>query len=184
MAIGSDEAEGKMKQTLERLHDELKKIRTGRASASMLDGVSVAAYGQEMPLKHAANIVALDGQMLQVSPFDPNNLEAISTAISESNLGLNPSDDGHVVRVPIPPLTEERRAELAKSLSEKAEEARVALRNVRHDALKGAKQQQQEGEISEDDYHRTEKALNELIDKHNSEIEQALETKQSEIMKV
>ncbi|HEX9595231.1 MAG TPA: ribosome recycling factor [Candidatus Saccharimonadales bacterium] len=184
MAIDTNEADGKMKQTLERLHNELKKIRTGRASASMLDGVSVAAYGQEMPLKHAANIVALDGQMLQVSPFDPNNLEAISTAISESNLGLNPSDDGHVVRVPIPPLTEERREELAKSLSEKAEEARVALRNVRHDALKGAKQQQQEGEISEDDYHRTEKALNELIDKHNSEIEQALETKQSEIMKV
>lgn len=184
MAIDINEATEKMQQTLQRLHDELKKIRTGRASASMLDSVMVDAYGQPMPLKHVANIVVVDGQMLQVTPFDPNNLAAISAAISESNLGLNPSDDGHVVRVPVPPLTEERRAELAKSLNEKAEEARVSLRNIRHDALKGAKTQEQNKEISEDDYHRVEKELNELIEQNNSEIEQALEAKQSEIMTV
>lgn len=184
MAIDVSEATDKMRQTLERLHDELKKIRTGRANASVLDGVTVEAYGQPMPLKHLAAVVAVDGQLLQVTPFDPNNLAAISSAISDSNLGLNPSDDGHVVRVPVPPLTEERRRELVKSLNEKAEEARVALRNVRHDALKGAKVQQQDGDLSEDEYHRTEKQLNDLIENHNNQIEKALVTKQSEIMTV
>ena len=184
MATDVDEATDKMKQTLERLHDELKKIRTGRASAQMLDGVMVEAYGQPMPLKHTANIVAIDGQMLQITPFDPNNLEAISAAISESSLGLNPADDGHVVRVTIPPLTEERREELAKSLNEKAEEAKVSLRSIRHDVLKGAKSQQHAKEISEDDYHRVEKQLNDLIEDYNSQVEQALDTKQSEIMTV
>ena len=184
MAIDVTEATDKMKQTLERLHDELKKIRTGRASAQMLDGVMIEAYGQPMPLKHTANIVAVDGQMLQITPFDPNNLEAISAAISQANLGLNPADDGHVVRVTIPPLTEERREELAKSLNEKAEEARVSLRSIRHDVLKGAKAQQQAKEISEDDFHRVEKQLNDLIEDYNSQVEQALDTKQSEIMTV
>lgn len=184
MAVDLRETEEKMSQVLEHFHQELKKTRTGRANANMLDGVMVEVYGQEMPLKHVANIIALDGQTLQVSPFDPNNLGAISTAISESNLGLNPSDDGHVVRLPIPPLTEERRAELAKNLNLKAEESRVSLRNIRHDALKSAKIQEQAKEISEDDYKRTEKELNELIDKFNSQVEEALEAKQAEIMKV
>lgn len=184
MAVDLKETEDKMGQTLERLHEELKKVRTGRANAGMLDGVMVEVYGQPMPLKHIANIVALDGQTLQISPFDPNNLGAISTAISQSNLGLNPSDDGRVVRVTVPPLTEERRAELAKNLNLKAEECRVSLRNVRHDSLKSAKLQEQDKEISEDDYKRAEKDLNELIDKYNLQVEQALETKQAEIMKV
>ncbi|HEX9679304.1 MAG TPA: ribosome recycling factor [Candidatus Saccharimonadales bacterium] len=184
MALNIEEAREKMSQVVERLHEELKKIRTGRASGSMLDGLEIEAYGQPMPLKHAANIVALDGQMLQVTPFDPNNLGAISTAINNSSLGLNPSDDGHVVRVAVPPLNEERRRELVKTLGDKAEEARVALRNVRHDAMKNAKSEQQEGELSEDDYHRVEKQVKELTDGFNRQIDEAFEHKQSEIITV
>lgn len=184
MAIDVNEADQLMGKTMSRLHDELKKIRTGRASASILDGIQIEAYGQLMPLKHSASIVALDGQMLQVTPFDPHNLEAISTAISQSNLGLNASDDGHVVRVSVPPLTEERRQEMVKLLNEKAEDTKVALRNIRHDALKGAKTQEQSKEISEDDYRRVEKGLNELIDKYHAQIDQALSIKQSEILTV
>jgi len=184
MAIDLSQATSRMKQSLDHLHEELKKIRTGRANPGMLDGVMIDAYGQSMPLKHAASVVAVDGQLLQVTPFDPSNLAAISIAISESSLGLNPSDDGHVVRVPVPPLTEDRRRELVKSLNERAEEARVALRNIRHDVLKDAKSQQQNGELSEDEYNRADKQLGELMDEHHRQIDNALSTKQAELMTV
>lgn len=184
MALSIEEAKQKMTQALEHLHDELKKIRTGRANPSILEGVQISAYGQMMPLQHAANIQAVDAQLLQVTPFDPGNLGAIVTAISESNLGLNPADDGHVVRVPIPPLNEERRKELVKSLGEKVEETRIVMRNIRRDVLSTAKEQEKQSELSQDDVEQIEKQIGEFMDDFNSQIETAFEHKQSEIMKV
>jgi ribosome recycling factor len=184
MAIDLNEAKQKMTAALEHLHGELKKIRTGRANPAMLDGIMVSAYGQPMPLKHVANVVAADAQLLSVTPFDPNNLGAISAAISESSLELNPSDDGHVVRVPVPPLSEERRQELVKQIHATAEDTRVALRNIRHEVLNTAKDQKKGGDISENDQQRLEKQVSELMEDFQRQIETALKQKEAEIMKV
>lgn len=184
MSLSLSEAKQKMEQALERLNEELKKVRSGRANPAILDGVTVSAYGQPMPLKHLANVVVIDAQLLQITPFDPNNLSAISSAISDSNLGLNPSDDGHIVRVPIPQLNEERRKELVKMLGEKTEEARVVLRNLRHDVIKTAKTQEKDGELSEDDRIRVERDITETLENYNTKIDEAFEHKQSEIMTV
>src|SRR5580700_408600 len=125
-----DEAKKKFQAAVEHFGEELKKVRTGRASAGMLDGLMVEAYGQPMPLKALAGVTAPEAQLLQITPFDPANLQAISTAIRDNQtLGLNPMDDGRVVRVPIPPLTEERRREIAKQLSEKVEDCMITMRN-------------------------------------------------------
>ena len=124
--------EEKMNHVLEHLEERLGKIRTGRAHASMLDGIMVEAYGTSMPLNEVANVSAPEATLLRITPFDPANLQKIASAIrADQALGLNPSDDGHVVRVPVPPLTEERRKQLVKQASEKVEEARIALRGVR-----------------------------------------------------
>lgn len=175
----------KMKAAVEHLQDELKKVRTGRAHPSVLDGISVEAYGQMVPLKQVANVTAPEAQLLQITPFDPTNMQAIAAAIrNDQSLGLNPSDDGHIIRVPMPPLTEERRRQIAKSLSDTVEEARVALRNIRHDALKEAKRAKDAKEATEDDYKRTESQLNELINDFQKEIEDAQKAKEEEIMTV
>lgn len=175
----------KMKAAVEHLQDELKKVRTGRAHPSVLDGLSVEAYGQMVPLKQVANITAPEAQLLQITPFDPTNMQAIAAAIrNDQSLGLNPSDDGHVIRVPMPPLTEERRRQIAKSLSDTVEETRVALRNIRHDALKEAKRAKDAKEATEDDYKRTENQLNERINDFQKEIEDAQKAKEEEIMTV
>ena len=142
-----DDTKQRMDQAIDHFKDELKKVRTGRAHAGMLEGILVEVYGQRMPLAHVANVGTLDAQTLQVTPFDPSNLEAISAAIrDDKSLGLNPADDGKIVRIPVPPMTEERRREVVKQLGQKVEDARVALRNVRHDALKDAKQQEKDKE--------------------------------------
>ncbi len=184
--IGSiDEAKKQMSRAMEHFEAELNKIRTGRANASILESVKIVAYGQETPLMHAANVNALDAQTLQITPFDPNNLEAISAAIREDqSLGLNPADDGRVVRVSIPPMTEERRREVVKQVSEKAEEAKISLRNARHELLKTAKQQEKEGDISRDDYSDTEKAVAEHMDELHRTLEEATKAKEQEIMTV
>jgi len=134
-----NETKTKFETAVTHFQDELKKIRTGRASAAMLDGVMVEAYGVPTPLIQVASIGTPEAQLLQVTPFDPSNLQAITTAIRDNqNLGLNPVDDGRVIRVPIPPLTEERRREIAKQLSGKVEDTMIRLRNARHEALKNA----------------------------------------------
>lgn len=174
-----------MELAIEHFEGELKKIRTGRASASVLDSLMVEVYGQPTALSHVANIVALDAQTLQIQPYDPNNLNAISAAIREDlSLGLNPSDDGKVVRVSVPPLTTERRQEIVKQLKDKVEESRISLRNIRHEALNAAKEQEKAGEITKDDLHDAEKKLNELVDSHNQKLEEASKAKESEIMTV
>jgi ribosome recycling factor len=180
-----DQAQSKINQTVTHYNEELKKLRTGRAHPSMLDGVQVKAYGVVMPLNQVGNVLAPEPQSLQITPFDPTNIQAISEAIrSDQSLGLNPSDDGRVVRIPIPALTTERRQQIVKQLNEKAEEAHIACRNVRHDILGLAKQAKNDKTIGEDDYSRLEKQIDELMASTKVEIEKAAKVKEQEIMTV
>lgn len=165
--------------------DELKKLRTGRAHPGMLEGVKAEAYGQEMPLIQLATITAPEPQLLQLTPFDPNNLEAIVAAIRDNQmLGMNPMDDGRVVRVPIPPLTEERRKQIAKQLGEKSEECMIAVRSARHDALKLIDQAKKDKSISEDEYSRISKRIDELVAKTKADVEAKTKAKETEILTV
>ncbi|MGY4893116.1 MAG: ribosome recycling factor [Candidatus Saccharimonadota bacterium] len=165
--------------------DELKKVRTGRAHPSALDSIFVEAYGQKMPLNQVANVMAPEAQLLTITPFDPSNIQAISAAIrADQSLGFNPSDDGRIVRVPIPPLTEERRKQIVKQTSEKVEEARIALRTVRQDALKEAKRLKDAKEISEDDQKRAEKAIDDSMATLNAKIDTLFKDKEKEILTI
>ncbi|OYW43011.1 ribosome recycling factor [Candidatus Saccharibacteria bacterium 32-45-3] len=165
--------------------EELKKVRTGRAHPSMLESVHVETYGQLMPLNQVSNVLAPEPQMLTVTPFDPSNLQAIATAIrNDQSLGLNPSDDGRIIRVPIPPLTEDRRKQIVKQTSEKVEETRISLRNIRQDAIKEAKRMKDAKEISEDDQKRAEKSIDDLIASYNVKIDDIFKAKEKEILKI
>lgn len=177
----STEYKTAMQAIIDRFKDEMKKVRTGRAHPDMLAGVKVEAYGQWMPLNQVANITAQGGTMLLITPFDPSTLQNISAAIrNDQSLGLNPSDDGHVVRVPIPSLTEERRREIVKTTSEKVEEAKVHIRNVREDARKELKS----AELPEDTKKRAEKEIDDLTKKFNDEVDTEFKNKEAEIMKI
>ena len=175
------EEKASMDKIIERFKDEMKKVRTGRAHPDMLSGIKVEAYGQFMPLNQVANITISDATMLLVTPFDPANIANIESAIrADSTLGLNPSDDGHVVRVPIPPLTEERRREIVKTASEKVEEAKVAIRNVREDARKDIK----DAKLPEDATKRAEKEIDDLTKEYTDKIDAEFKLKEEEIMKI
>ncbi|MBQ3352199.1 ribosome recycling factor [Candidatus Saccharibacteria bacterium] len=175
------EEKSKMEAVLTRFNDEMKKVRTGRAHPDMLAGVKVEAYGQFMPLNQAANVTISDATMLLVTPFDPANIGNIEGAIrADSSLGLNPSDDGRVVRVPIPPLTEERRKEIVKTASEKVEEAKISIRNIREDARKDIK----EAKLPEDATKRAEKEIDDLTKEYTDKIEAAFKEKEADIMKI
>lgn len=181
----TDPYELKMATALEHFEGEMTKIRTGRAHPGMLDGVTVEAYGTQMPLNQVANVTAPEAQLLQITPFDPATLQAISTAIrNNQSLGLNPSDDGRVVRVPVPALTEERRRDYVKLAGEKVEEARIAMRNIRQDGLKDAKAKKEAKEISEDDQKLVEKEFDRLMGDYQAKIESTFKAKEAEIMKV
>ena len=172
----------KMEGTVERFKEEMKKVRTGRAHPDMLAGIKVEVYGQFMPLNQIANITASDATLLVVTPFDPSNIQAIANAIrADQALGLNPADDGRVIRVPIPPLTEERRKEIVKTASSKVEEAKVAIRNVREDARKAIKNAE---ELSEDIKKRAEKEIDELTKEFHNKIDAEFKAKSEEIMKI
>lgn len=180
-----DEAKTKMSGAVEHLQGELKKLRTGRAQPSMLDGVMVEAYGSQMPLNQTATISAPEAQLLQITPFDPNNLQAIANAIrNNQSLGLNPTDDGRVVRVPIPALTEERRRDLAKQIGEKVEDCMIAMRNIRHDALKSADTAKKDKTMSEDDVKRVQKQMDDLMAQQKQSVDQLAKAKETEIMTV
>lgn len=179
------DAAQKFKTAAEHFNEDIKKVRTGRAHPSMLDGVTVVAYGSPMPLNQVANITAPEAQLLQITPFDPSNIQAIASAIRDNpTLGLNPSDDGRVVRVPIPALTEDRRREYVKVLSGKVEDAMVRLRAVRHDALDAIAAAKKDKAIGEDDAKRLEKQVDEAMAKSRTEIETAQKAKEAEIMTV
>lgn len=175
----------KMNQALAHFEEELKKVRTGRAHPSMLDGIQVEAYGQKMPLSQVANVTAPEPQMLQITPFDPSQVQAISAAIRvDQSLGFNPSDDGRIVRVPVPPLTEERRRQMVKQTGEKVEEVRIALRNIRQDGLKDAKRKKDAKELSEDDVKRIEKEFDKLMTEYQEKIEVAFKAKEKDILTI
>lgn len=181
--FNTDSYEEKMMLALSHFEDELKKVRTGRAHPSMLESVLVEAYGQKMPLNQVANVTAPEPQLLQVTPFDPSNLQAIAAAIrNDQSLGFNPSDDGRLVRVPVPALTEDRRKLLVKQTGEKVEEARIALRNIRQDALKDAKRKKDAKELSEDDVKRVEKEIDKLMGDYQEKIETAFKAKEKDIL--
>lgn len=174
-----------MEAALEHFEGELRKVQTGRAQASMLDGIKVEVYGTVLPLNQAANVSAPEPQLLQITPFDPSNITAISAAIrNDQALGLNPSDDGRVVRVPVPPLTEERRRQLVKQVGEKVEEARIGVRAARQDALQDAKRQKEAKTLTEDDVKAVEKAIDKLVADYNAKIDAAFKVKEQDILKV
>jgi ribosome recycling factor len=177
--------EEKMKAAVDHFQDEVKKVRTGRAHASMLDGVMVTAYGTQMPLNQVSNVIAPEAQLLQITPFDPNNLQAITSAIRDNpSLGLNPMDDGRVVRVPIPPLTEERRREYVKVLGGKVEDAMISLRNIRHGAMEEIDKAKKDKQVGEDDAKRLEKQIDDAMAKAKGEVDAAAKAKETEIMTV
>lgn len=175
--------EARMSAAVAHFQEELKKVRTGRAHPAMLDSVQVEAYGQKMPLNQVANVTAPEPQLLTITPFDPSNIQVIAAGIrQDQSLGLNPSDDGRVIRVPIPPLTEERRKLLVKQTSEKVEEARIALRNVRQDALKEAKRKKEAKEVSEDDLKDIEKSIDASVASSNAQLDASFKEKEKDIL--
>lgn len=180
-----DDTRAKLKHSLEHFKDELKKLRTGRAHPGMLDNMTVEVYGQKMPLKAVAGITAPEAQLLQISPFDPNNLQAISDSIrDDESLGLTPADDGRVVRITIPPLTTETRANMVKVIGQKVEECMIASRQVRHDALKHIEQAEKDKQISRDDRFHFEKQIDELLAKQKAEADQLAAGKEKELMTI
>ena len=172
----------KMEEVVSRFLDEMKKVRTGRAHPDMLSGIKVEVYGQFMPLNQVANITAADATLLVITPFDPSTIQAIAAAIrADQSLGLNPADDGRVIRVPIPALTEERRKEIVKTASAKVEQAKVAIRNVREDARKAVKIAT---EMGEDVKKRAEKEIDDLTKEFSDKIDAEFKNKSDEIMKL
>lgn len=172
----------KMEEVVVRFLEEMKKVRTGRAHPDMLSGIKVEAYGQFMPLNQVANVTAADATLLVITPFDPGTIQAISAAIrADQSLGLNPADDGRVIRVPIPALTEERRKEIVKNASAKVEQAKVAIRNVREDARKAVKIAT---EMGEDVKKRAEKEIDDITKEFSDKIDAEFKNKSDEIMKL
>lgn len=177
--------EAKMNSAMSHFQDDLKKIRTGRAHPDMLEGVMVEVYGAKMPLNQVANVTVPEPQLLQVNPFDPSNVQAVAAAIRDAQgLGFNPSDDGRIVRVPVPSLTEDRRRELVKSLGDKVEDCRIVMRNVRQDALKDAKRMKDNKELSEDDVKAVEKQIDALMHDFQVRIEETFKAKEREVMTI
>lgn len=179
------QAKTKLQAAVTHFEDELKKVRTGRAHPNMLDGLMVDAYGTQMPLIQVGTVTAPEGQLLQITPFDPGNIQAIASAIrNNASLGMNPSDDGRVVRVPIPPLNEERRREYVKVVGNKVEDCMIAMRNVRHEAMAAIDNAKKDKEIGEDDAKRLQQQIEEAMNKAKAEVEAASKAKESEIMTV
>lgn len=180
-----DNAKKDFEKALSHFQDECKKLRTGRAHPSMLDGVMAVAYGVPTPLIQLATITTPEAQQLQISPFDPSNVAKIAEAIrNDQNLGFNPTDDGRVVRVTIPALTTERRTQIVKQLGEKKEECFVSMRQARHDAMDKLKKLKQDKDISEDEQTRNEKLIDESMIKSKIDVESISKAKEAEIMTV
>ena len=178
------EAEERMKKALEAVRRELATIRSGKASPALLDTVRVEAYGQLVPIQQVGSVSAPEPRLLVVQPWDRSLIKAINRAIQASELGLNPTDDGAVVRVPIPALTEERRRDLVKLVSKLAEDGRVHIRQVRHDLNKDVKAQEHDGRIPEDEAKRLTAEIQKLTDRYIAMIDDLLKKKTAEVMEV
>ncbi len=177
-------AERRMQGAVDSVRSNFATIRTGRANPALLDRIEVEAYGSRMPLRSVANVGAPEPRLLTVTPFDPNTLKNIERAISDSDIGLNPQNDGKIIRLPIPELTEERRRELIRVARHMAEEARVSVRNVRRDEMKDVHELRKEGEISQDDEHRAEDELQKLTNDYVKRIDTVLADKEAELLEV
>lgn len=176
------EAGEKMEQAVEHVVSEFATVRTGRANPQILKRVTAEYYGQQTPLLQLASVAVPEPRLLVITPFDPKSIGDIERAISQSDLGLNPSNDGQLIRIAFPPLTEERRVELVKMVRHMAEEGRVAIRNIRRHAKSDIEALQ--GEVSDDDIHRAEKELQDLTDQYVSRIDSLLEDKEAELREV
>jgi ribosome recycling factor len=178
------EIEDKMEKAISALRSDLLSIRTGRASTALVEKLSVECYGSFMPLNQMATIAVPEARLISIRPWDAGTLGAIEKAIFKSDLGLTPNNDGKIIRLNIPPLTDERRRELAKVVNRRAEEARVAVRNLRRDGLKDLEKLQKDKEIAEDDFYKAKDELQALTDTYVGKVDAVGEQKQAEIMEV
>ncbi len=173
--------EERMEKAVDVLKDKFRGMRTGRASAGLVENVKVDYYGSMTPLKQLANISAPEASLLVIKPFDPSSLGAIEKAIQKSDVGINPTNDGKLIRLQIPPLSEERRKQLVLRAKETAEEARISIRNIRRDANKSAEQLEDDKKISEDDLETLKKEIQDLIKNYEEKIDESLKAKTSEL---
>ncbi len=178
------DAKRRMDRSIEATHNEFNSIRTGRASPALLDRITIDYYGTPTPLKSLASISAPEARLLVVQPFDPGAIKNIERAVQESDLGLTPSNDGKIVRLPIPALTEERRKDLVKVVRRVAEDGKVAIRNVRRDVMQHLKELVVNGDVGDDEERRAEQQVQKLTDDHTKSIDDLLKTKEAEIMEV
>lgn len=179
-----EEMEEKMEKTLAAFAGELRKVRTGRASLSLLDGVSVDYYGASTPLNQLASLSVPESRLIVIQPWDANAIKEVEKAILQSNIGLTPNNDGKIIRLVVPPLTEERRKEIARQVRQMAEDYKVAMRNVRRDANETVKQMKKDGDISEDDAFASKDKVQEITDKYITRIDQAFQEKEKEILEL
>lgn len=179
-----EDAKSRMEKSVESLRSQMSKVRTGRAHPSILDGVMVNYYGTDTPLKQLANITTEDSRTLALTVFDKSSSQAVEKAIMDSDLGLNPASAGAVIRIPLPPLTEERRKDLVKIVRAEAEQGRVAVRNIRRDANGDIKDLLKEKEITEDEERQAEDEIQKLTDKYVKQIDKALKAKEEDLMEI
>ncbi len=184
MSVDLDDIGQRMSKAIEVLRHEFGGLRTGRASASLLDPVVINAYGSNMPIAQVGTVSVPEPRMISVQVWDKSNVKAVEKAIRDAGLGLNPQADGTLVRIPIPELNEQRRKELTKVAGQYAEHAKVAVRNVRRDGMDGLKKMQKDGHVSEDEVALWQEEIQELTDKSIAKIDEVLATKQKEIMQV
>ncbi len=178
------DTEQRMEKALEATRRELASIRTGKAATSLLDGIRVDYYGTAVPLSQVANISAPDARLLVIHPWEKKLIPEIVKAIQKSDLGLNPQSDPNVVRLPIPPLTEERRRQLVKLIKKVVEEGKVAIRNIRRDSNDALKKAEKDKQISEDESHKAQQRVQEITDEHIKKLEEMLQKKEQEIMEI
>ncbi|MFO7885710.1 MAG: ribosome recycling factor [Desulfobacteraceae bacterium] len=176
------ETKEKMAKSLDSLEREMVRVRTGRASLSMLDGVKVDYYGTATPLNQMASLAVPESRLITVQPWDVTVLKNVEKAILKANLGLTPSNDGKIIRISIPPLTEERRKEIVKSVNQTCEDYKIAVRNIRRDANDDLKKLQKDGDISEDENFKAQKTVQEVTDEHIKKIDYIFATKEKEIL--
>jgi ribosome recycling factor len=178
------DATGRMDKSVEATHEHFNSVRTGRAAPALLDRIQIDYYGTPTPLKNLATISAPEPRMLTIQPFDPNSIKQIEKAIQESDLGLTPSNDGKLIRLPIPQLTEERRKELVRLVRHMAEEGRVAVRNVRRDTMRHLEELVRNGDVGDDEERAAEGRVQKVTDDHVAKIDDLLKRKEAEIMEV
>ena len=179
-----EDAETRMGKSVVSLQNDLTKLRTGRAHTSLLDHITVEYYGAEVPLSQVANVSVLDSRTLSVSPWEKPMVQAIEKAIMNSNMGLNPATTGELIRIPLPPLTEERRKDMIKIVRAEGEGAKVAIRNIRRDVLSDLKSLLKDKEITEDEDHQAHDEVQKITDKYVKQVDEALTVKEKDLMEI